>query len=455
MIHDDSGMGILNRIRTVWLLALGIKLALSAVIPLAPDETYYWFWGKHLQLSYYDHPPLVAWLFMLGTPFDSLGHASRWPAVILGHATFLVWLKILEPILTEHQRLWWLGLALVAPFFGVGSLIVTPDIPLEFFWSLALIALLKITENKGPFWYSALGCFLGLGFCSKYLIVLLVPAAFLWLIGTRRLKSIQWKWLPFTVLFGLLFSLPVLYWNYQHDFASFKFQIHHGLGAKSWDPSWTLEYIATQFGIIFPTIFCLALRKWPNRDADFLPYFGWFPILFFLWSSTRAPVEANWPTMAYPAIIALAVINARKATFLRITLAIWLFAIPVAGSEIVFDWLPVPGKQKLHEHARFDALIDVVSKREPVYAGSHQMASILSYKLRRNIYKLKGVRRIDFFDFLEESSPKSDLFYAVLFAGQTFPKAILESGYKIISKTDIGGEFSLYEVRRVENDTKD
>ena len=25
------------------------------------DETYYWVWSKNLQLSYYDHPPMIAY----------------------------------------------------------------------------------------------------------------------------------------------------------------------------------------------------------------------------------------------------------------------------------------------------------------------------------------------------------------------------------------------------------
>ena len=27
-----------------------------------PDEAYYWLWGQHPDWSYFDHPPLQAWL---------------------------------------------------------------------------------------------------------------------------------------------------------------------------------------------------------------------------------------------------------------------------------------------------------------------------------------------------------------------------------------------------------
>ena len=39
-----------------------IKAAQLFVAPPTADEAYYWLWGQHLDWSYYDHPPLAAWL---------------------------------------------------------------------------------------------------------------------------------------------------------------------------------------------------------------------------------------------------------------------------------------------------------------------------------------------------------------------------------------------------------
>src|SRR4051812_5658817 len=43
-------------------ILLVIKLALIALPAPFMDEAYYWLWGQHPALSYYDHPPLSAWL---------------------------------------------------------------------------------------------------------------------------------------------------------------------------------------------------------------------------------------------------------------------------------------------------------------------------------------------------------------------------------------------------------
>ena len=51
-----------------------INLLYNFSLPLHPDEAYYWVWSQNLQLSYYDHPPMVAYLIKLFTMFSD----SEW-----------------------------------------------------------------------------------------------------------------------------------------------------------------------------------------------------------------------------------------------------------------------------------------------------------------------------------------------------------------------------------------
>ncbi|MCK5749899.1 MAG: glycosyltransferase family 39 protein, partial [Oricola sp.] len=45
------------------LVVLGaLKFTAVFLAAALPDEGYYWLWGQHLDWSYYDHPPLAAWL---------------------------------------------------------------------------------------------------------------------------------------------------------------------------------------------------------------------------------------------------------------------------------------------------------------------------------------------------------------------------------------------------------
>jgi hypothetical protein len=49
-------------------------------IELETDEAYYWLWSRHLAISYFDHPPMIAYLIRLGTALVSR-HAGD---VVLG-----------------------------------------------------------------------------------------------------------------------------------------------------------------------------------------------------------------------------------------------------------------------------------------------------------------------------------------------------------------------------------
>jgi hypothetical protein len=51
-----------------------LRLVLAAVIPLVPDETYYWEWSRRLAGGYFDHPYGIALSIRAGTAlFAALG----------------------------------------------------------------------------------------------------------------------------------------------------------------------------------------------------------------------------------------------------------------------------------------------------------------------------------------------------------------------------------------------
>ena len=57
------------RVASVGIVAFAVLLRLIylGTAELIPDEAYYWAYAEHMDLSFYDHPPMVAWLIWLGT----------------------------------------------------------------------------------------------------------------------------------------------------------------------------------------------------------------------------------------------------------------------------------------------------------------------------------------------------------------------------------------------------
>ncbi len=437
----------------IWLIALVAKTAGAILLPFSNDEAYYWFWGHHPQWSYFDHPPMVGWLFWFGQVFENIGNGARLPGVWLGHLTLLLWSLILKPILNEKQRAGWLLFMVLSPFFGIGALVITPDVPLLFFWSLAILVLLRLLDTHRPWLYAVLGITLGLGFCSKYMTVLFVPIAILWVIWSGSWRRLRWPLVPLTILFGLVFCFPVFYWNSRHEWASFRFQLDHGLASTTWSGLWPAEYLGGQILILFPTVAWLALRPPKEKNYRFLLFFGWLPIAFFLYTSFKAHVEANWPIMAHPALLTLAYINAAHSPgamkVLRATMAVWAAAGLVVTSEAVHHWLPVEqNKLKTAEFSRFDVFLPYANGEHELYLGSYQMAAAVSYKTKGNICKLGGLNRRDFYDFLPQCFPKSDHFWIGREMYQPLPEWLVKKGYRELSVEQLSNEFQLVEVGR-------
>ncbi|MEI6857911.1 glycosyltransferase family 39 protein [Psychrilyobacter sp.] len=44
-----------------------LRLAIGSYLNLSDDEAYYLLWSRNLGMSYYDHPPLIAYLIRLIT----------------------------------------------------------------------------------------------------------------------------------------------------------------------------------------------------------------------------------------------------------------------------------------------------------------------------------------------------------------------------------------------------
>lgn len=421
---------------------------ISALIPLGADEAYYWVWSQRLQLSYFDHPPLVAWLFYLGSFLEPFLNSVRWPAVILGHGTLLVWLGLLQGSMSVDRFRTWTYLVLFSPLLGFGSLIVTPDLPVVFFWSLSLFFAMQALETGSRRYYLALGAALGLGFCSKYHIVLFVPCLLAFLFVEKKWSQVKWPAVFGTVALGLLFCTPVILWNIQNNFASFEFQLKHGLEKTAYDPQWTLSYFLGQVALLFPLVFWAALRSQIPTQLRWLYYFAWGPLIFFLLTSFRALVEANWPIIAYPSVLALAAFHPRIQSWLKYYVAFW------GGiTALVIATLFVPEvrqlNDKISEPYHFQNLSSETAAYRPLYASSYQMAASLWYFSKSPVYKLKDISRYDFFDTLPEAMPQGRQFYLVKGEVNALPAWLTADQWQVKELKKIAPQFVLLEITRL------
>lgn len=298
-----------------YLFLIGItllRLFYIRIIELAPDEAYYWTWSKQLQWGYYDHPPLVAFLIWISTNLagdNEFGVRLSW--VVLGTSLMYLLYRLSQEIFKDKIVGVYAALLMnIILLLATGAIIATPDGPQAFFWVLAIHLLGKaLHTGKKTLWYGV-GIALGLGLLAKYTMILLVPCVFFFLLSFPQGR----KWLghkePYlALLIGLLIFSPVIFWNYQYDWISFRMQLAHGLEIKK-GAGWRTfrDFWAGQAGVVSPFIFILliwAMMKSAARgfrgETNFLFLF-WTsaPVLiFFAYASLRSKIEANWPALTY------------------------------------------------------------------------------------------------------------------------------------------------------------
>ncbi len=183
-------------------------------------------------------------------------------------------------------------------------------------------------------WWIAAGTALGCGASSKYTVVL-IPAAVLFAFAISPDLRAQLRRPGPYLASGVAACvfLPVVAWNARHDWVSFRFQLHHGLGPVTGSAFVReLGLAGGQAGLVSPVLFVLAAGaaahavSRPRTPRRFmLAVISMFVWAFFAASAIRRPVEANWPAIAVlPALVLLAtwMPGVRRAQWERIGAAI-------------------------------------------------------------------------------------------------------------------------------------
>lgn len=295
----------------VLLLALAFILRMVAMgsVPLIPEEAYYWMYAEHPNLSYYDHPPMVAWVIGLGT---AVFGDTQFGVRIVGNLLMLG----ASLLMYRFGRAWFsraaglvsaLLLQVLPVYFGVGF-IATMDSALLFFWMLCLVGVtvaLRRNQTSGGAWgWYLAGFALGAALLSKYTGVFLAAGTVLTLIAhrpwRRHLLTIH-PYLAF-LLAAAMFS-PVILWNAQHDWASFRFQFFNRFGSNPLNVETMLEFVGIQFLVATPFVLWLSaviITRLVRRRRSLAPRwiialsFSLPLLLVMAYKSLRHDINVNW-----------------------------------------------------------------------------------------------------------------------------------------------------------------
>ncbi|OLP19056.1 4-amino-4-deoxy-L-arabinose transferase [Leptolyngbya sp. 'hensonii'] len=222
-------------------LAGGLLFRIVSACYLYPgfDEAYYYVYTLYPNLSYFDHPLLVALTTGLGVWLTGAVNQFTIRIGTLGLYTGSLILVYLTGARLFSRQAGFLAVVLtsIIPFFVVGFGILTlPDSPLMFFWTAALyVAAIEFFPQAGladapppyrpSYRLALLGMLVGLACLGKYHGFILGVSLIGFCLTSPRHRIVFWSpWTGASLgLFGLTLA-PLVQWNAQHDWISFTFQ---------------------------------------------------------------------------------------------------------------------------------------------------------------------------------------------------------------------------------------
>jgi 4-amino-4-deoxy-L-arabinose transferase-like glycosyltransferase len=295
-----------------------VRLLVAAFAPLTDDEAYYRLWALAPAMSYFDHPPMVGWMIAAGRAIagdTALG--VRLVAVLASLVGPLVLWRAATLLFGRDvaRRTVWIALAM--PLMAVGGVIITPDTPSVLFWGLAAWATAELHVSRNANWWLAVGLFAGLGLLSKYTNLFVGAGILLWLVLIPENRAWFRSWqLWVGGVFACLLALPVVAWNFEHEWVSFAKQFGRVGRGQGLTPVYLAELMGGFLGLMSPIIAILAalglgriVRSAAKDQSSALIAAGMLPFLAYaLVHALHDRVQPNWTAPLYPSFAICAAI---------------------------------------------------------------------------------------------------------------------------------------------------
>ena len=319
----------------IWVIAAftAVRLIVAPTFGLGTDEAHYVLYAKFLDLSYFDHPPLVGWTQALCYyTFGTNEFLARLPAILLFAVTSFLCYRLMLSLGGERPAL--LATAALNGSFllsGLGLMLLPESlfVPLVF----ALIFVVRRMERSPDMVaFILLGLVMGLAGLAKYTAILLVPAVVLHGLIKKRYDILLNPRLLISAAIASIIITPVIYWNAKNGFMSIRYQTDHVLGSHSPDFGVFFGSIAAQFGAYSPPLFCLAFYgfyaslKSRNDTLLLSALIGGSVLVFFIYASLFKFTLPHWPAVFYAIFIPIGVVLMDKGN-VRAKRAILLFSL--------------------------------------------------------------------------------------------------------------------------------
>jgi len=333
--------------RGVAVVLLLVKLALLLGAHPFMDETYYFIWGQHPQLSYFDHPALIGWTQGIAGLVFGWNVVGLRAVVLLTLLGDLALFYLFAKRTSDPQWSFWTTttIFLATPIlFGLTS-VALPDHLMVFFTLAAVYCVERLRHEPERVRWVYLGAVAaGFAMLSRYNSGVLAGALLAYVLivpEMRRLFATPHLYLA--VLLAVAMQTPVLVWNAQHGLASFGFIT----GGRARLPGSGLNieglrgYLVGGLSVLSPFIIWPLLRFGLTRHDGH----GYARLVFaistlgFLAASLFTNILIHWNAIAYVAALPFLAPHFRSRILLGAQIVYGVLAVCFAA--VNYGVLPV------------------------------------------------------------------------------------------------------------------
>lgn len=277
-----------------------INILQAAFTGLMDDEAYYWVYAQYPSWGYFDHPPMIAVLIKMGSVLFEGELGVRFFIVLLNTLTLVLIYQLLQK---KDDKLFYAicGSLMLAQ---IGGILAVPDLPLLFFAALYFLLYKRFIEKMNLLNSLLFAIGIALMLYSKYHGVLLILFT---LVSNPSLFSRVHTYI--VAIVSILLFAPHIAWQINHDLPSVQYHLFER-NATAYKAGFTIEYILGQIALAGPVIGWLLLwasfkQRHSSQLEKTLRYSLVGIYVFFLLSTFKGRVEANWTVPAFVALIVL------------------------------------------------------------------------------------------------------------------------------------------------------
>ncbi len=366
------------------LMWMGIVVVQALLTNVHDDEAYYWIFSTHLDWAYFDHPPVMALSIYLSDILFNGILSIRFFTIVVHLATLLALWKLVRDTTEVHVQYFWLFI-LALPLIHIYSFVTTADAFLLFGEVLFFLAYRKVLHRGSLADYLFWGITMAFLMYAKYhgvLVILFTVISNFRLFLNPRLYMAGFL--------ALCLFLPHLIWQWNHDFASFRYHLFDR--HASFQLKYPFEFLVNVLLVFNPLLigflFRLVRRSPTTKFNKSLYYVLIGTLLFFFLNGFRTHVQPQWLLICYVPYILLG-LGALDERWKRHLPRVFWISLPILifmHLSLIFNILPI--KTGVHEKDTFFSQVDSISvlvESPPVFYDSYRNAANFGYQ-KQNAY---------------------------------------------------------------------